>query len=718
MSFLNLTLLAGVLAIAIPIALHLIMRREPQRLEFPALRFVRQRQQTNQRRLRLRHWLLLALRCGVLALLAMALARPVLWGDGLRGKPNTDTAIGFVVDNSLGMTYQQDGSTRLDEALDEATWLVEQLPANALATVVDRSTQRSPRLGDRDAAMLRLERIAPATPRRSLAEATSEVIGILSETSGATPSVYVFTDQSKANFDEPSLDTLAEALEKLPNAKIHFVDVGVNAPRNRGLTTLELSTERPSAGEPLTIRTGVYGTTEGDTASSVEVWLAERGSEPTKRADKPASETLEFTLAGLAAGVHQGFIRLMSTDALPNDNTRYFTVEVVEPPTVLLVEAEPGGAIFVSEALAPSALAGVIAPRFICETVTVGRLRVDEINEFDAVVLLDPPPLAESTWRALAEYAQSGGGVAVCLGGESVGKLAEMNSTAAQLVLPGKLKWTSRTPRYLQPRSYEHPILRELADVAGETPWPLFPVFQAWQFDSLDSAASIVSYFADGSPAIVEQTLGSGRVVVVTTPFSDRATASAWNLLPTNPEPWPFLALVNGLADYLVGTATHPLNYTAGQSVVLPLPRRSDLSSFVLTPPEGEPLVQSLDPMARDIVLSVTSEVGNYRVTSGGTQSQFERGFSTNVDDSAGRLERADFSDIESRLGRDRVTRASSRSDISSTIDLAATGRELFPWIITCVALMLAAEQILANRFYASSPSRTGVGGRGRGSDD
>src|SRR4051812_5612611 len=76
MAFVNLSLLAGGAFVAIPVVLHLIMRQRPKQLVFPALRFIQQRRLANQRRLQLRHWLLLLLRCGAIGLLAVALARP------------------------------------------------------------------------------------------------------------------------------------------------------------------------------------------------------------------------------------------------------------------------------------------------------------------------------------------------------------------------------------------------------------------------------------------------------------------------------------------------------------------------------------------------------------------------------------------------------------------------------------------------------------------
>lgn len=59
-----------------PVLLHLLMQEKPKRVVFPALRFVIQKQQSARRSIRLRHWMLLALRAAVVALVALALARP------------------------------------------------------------------------------------------------------------------------------------------------------------------------------------------------------------------------------------------------------------------------------------------------------------------------------------------------------------------------------------------------------------------------------------------------------------------------------------------------------------------------------------------------------------------------------------------------------------------------------------------------------------------
>jgi len=76
MTFLNASLLAGLLAIAIPVAVHLISRRQPRRVIFPATRFLQHRIESSRSKLRVRRWWLLALRILAVAAFAIALARP------------------------------------------------------------------------------------------------------------------------------------------------------------------------------------------------------------------------------------------------------------------------------------------------------------------------------------------------------------------------------------------------------------------------------------------------------------------------------------------------------------------------------------------------------------------------------------------------------------------------------------------------------------------
>ena len=104
-------------------------------------------------------------------------------------------------------------------------------------------------------------------------------------------------------------------------------------------------------------------------------------------------------------------------------------------------------------------------------------------------------------------------------------------------------------------------------------------------------------------------------------------------------------------------------------------------------------------------ILSIasTEAVGNYRVRAGGEQEQLDRGFSVNCaggDEPAGaRARRRRSREGAWEASETRVAR--TRDEIELRVGLGRVGRELFPALILAVALVMAAEQLLANRFYA-----------------
>src|SRR4051812_47403954 len=77
MGFLAPTMLWGAAAAAIPIALHLFFRSRYRTVPWAAMKFLLASIEQTSRRLRFQELLLLVMRCAVVVLLALALARPL-----------------------------------------------------------------------------------------------------------------------------------------------------------------------------------------------------------------------------------------------------------------------------------------------------------------------------------------------------------------------------------------------------------------------------------------------------------------------------------------------------------------------------------------------------------------------------------------------------------------------------------------------------------------
>ena len=111
MSFLAPGLLFGTAAVSIPLILHFFYKSRHRKLPWAAMEFLRQSLEETSRRIKFQEWILLALRCLVLALLAFALARPTASSSGSGGRGEAVDAV-FVVDVSYGMAAR-DGEKRM-----------------------------------------------------------------------------------------------------------------------------------------------------------------------------------------------------------------------------------------------------------------------------------------------------------------------------------------------------------------------------------------------------------------------------------------------------------------------------------------------------------------------------------------------------------------------------------------------------------------------------
>jgi hypothetical protein len=333
------------------------------------------------------------------------------------------------------------------------------------------------------------------------------------------------------------------------------------------------------------------------------------------------------------------------------------------------------------------------------------------LPDFSVVCLLDPGPLDDSVWQQIAHYAEEGGGVAIFLGEAT--QPAALDREAVKQILPGDIgKPPARFPDgdlYLTVSNDQHPMAAKFRPLQGSIPWDSLPVYRYWPVHNLAKGVTTVASYSNRQPAILERTLGKGHVVTMTTPISvapDSPAESRWNDLPTGLENWPYLMLVDQMCSYLAGSTEGQLNYLAGETAVLRLSGEERYTTYLLATPRGDTYRQSADPKQRSIAIAATQSIGNYQVTAGGEQGGLNRGFSVNVPLKASDLTRTDeeglkqvFGDVEFRLAR-------NREEIDRHVSTGRVGRELFPLLMALLAIALAAEHVLANRFYRRDGKR------------
>ena len=171
--------IAGLCAVAIPILIHLLMRQRRRPIEFAAMRFLFEAFRKHKRRLQIEQMLLLAVRCLIVGLLGLALARPLLEGTSIIEQGGGRT-ITLVVDNGLASAaLGDDQQPSLRKHLDAAVEIVRTLGPGDSVSVISAARPAKPLLSpastDHAAVINLLQSIEPAQSPSDIAGAMSYV---------------------------------------------------------------------------------------------------------------------------------------------------------------------------------------------------------------------------------------------------------------------------------------------------------------------------------------------------------------------------------------------------------------------------------------------------------------------------------------------------------------------------------------------------------------
>lgn len=709
LSFITPMLLGGAALVAVPLVLHLIMRRKPVPHDFPALRFLREKAVANRRRLQLSHIVLLLLRMAAIALVALALARPVLRGAGWLADGEGPVAAALVFDTAPRMALREANETRLVRAGQLARVLLAKLPEGSTVAVLDTSGGAAAFSPSVAAASARIDRLAAAAGG-SLPTAIAEARRLLAGSELTRKELSVFTDCSHGAWDNAAPQPEPTAGEPA----VLFVDVGASAPRNFAIDALDLSGERISAGTSLAV-TASASRSGPDATRAVAVEVLGRDGEYVRRGVKPVEWTasapvqIDFDVAGLEPGTRQGRVVIEGSDDLEADDVRYFTIEVGAPAKVIVAAPRPAArtAAFIAQAIAPRLLVKSGKSRFEPEVVDIDSLGTVSWDTAQGIVLLDPPPLPPQVWESLERWVAGGRGLVIWLGPRA-GSPERFNTDASRRVLGGDLVrvWRSREGNYLAPATLDHPIFAAFRRVGDAVPWQDYPVTRHWEFKAAEPAADgggaaaiVVAAYRNGLPAVIEHRVGGGSVVLVTTPVSQSANdPEAWNTLATGFEPWPFVILANETLLHAVDTSDNR-NVLAGSAAVLHIERR-DVPAAVVSTPSGDDFPAAVDQKRGTITVTATEVPGNYTVRAGGDIGGVAKGFSVNLAPPATDFARLSDDSLAAVLGPGHRL-ARSEDQIVRDVNRERVGSELYPWVIVLVALAMAADWIAANRFYA-----------------
>jgi hypothetical protein len=741
--------LGGLIAAVVPVLLHLLMRGKPKRIEFPALLFVRKHLETYRRHYRLKHIILLILRILTLILFGLALSRPILkladWfpnaavatnQDGKRSfvsslamslsSQDAPIAAAVVIDSSLRMEYVSENQSRFEAAKDFSRWILKQLPQGSNIAIVSSEREKAVFQVDRLAAEEKIDRL-PITPLgRPITEAVQDALILLNESEFEQRELYLLSDLSQPSWSEDSAVSLQNLIGKMKpkngllsgtNKELGFfiIDISAEQPVNSAINQFTLVPEVITAQSPVRIDLELshLGPAQKKT---VELLLIDREKtdnetvRSSKSVDFSEGESrshLSFLLSGFDSGTYQGQCRFTVPDALPIDDQAWFTIHVQLSWKILLAAQPPvrDSSLYLRQALE--------TVPFVVETVPISEisgLTATELNQYSSVILLDPSPLEPVVWKKLADYASLGHGVGIFLG-QHADSLSSFNAPAATEIIGAKLVRQARDPNgdtWIVPENGVSPIFSVFKPFGSldTFPWNAQPVFRYWELNDFSSRVEVAASFSDGRPAILTQTIARGHTVTVATPVSEITADQSWNLLTRGEAAWMFVLLSEGITKYLAGVSEQKHNYMTGEPVVL-RPNLEELpSTCLLRTPSGKSIRLTPDQVRREIAVSSTTESGNYRIRSGGSQESLDTGFSVNYPAGSTNLQKINKEKLDQIFGEGNYRLAKTPQEVELGIARRRIGQELYAILMLFLSFLFVGEYILSNRFFLTKQSQ------------
>lgn len=655
-----------------PILAHLTRQEPREQRPFGAMLLLDRLQRNPRRRRRLRDRLLLLLRAlAVLAVVASA-AGPELRLPAETGLVGGSGRVVVVLDDSMSMDQAVGAGTAFSAARTEAAALLRGLPEGARAAVVTAgepvSVIGSGLSDDHDALAAAVDAWVQGHGATDLHGALTTARGLLE---GEPGEVVVLSDEAGPGV----VEACAIDLERLhaTGSRVIPRPVGPETPAN--VFVAEAAYGEGVEGGAVTVRLVNYGPEAMEVPTTVELpdgtTITSFASVPAA-GEAPATAEARFTVPRQAQG-GVAAVRL-AEGALPLDNARWFHLPEVGASRVLLVDGDPGSTptrsevYFLERALSPYGSAGVavdvVAPAGL-ELLEEGPYRVAWVAN-----LADPGPVAP----ALVDFVRGGGGLVLAVGDNVT---AERWNTALSSLLPVPLG----RPRDLVSLDAEsgEPLAR---------PDPALDLFAPFTQGGLDAFPRVrqrrvltttpyeddeelrtLLRFQSGVPALIERSVGTGRVLLWTSTVD-----LGWGNAPLQAVFAPFVLRVTGWLGGEVGANARRLETEVNQAVSVPLPE--GVTDVEVRGPDGTTLPST---RSAEALAFTPKQPGAYAV---GVPGEPPRAWVA----------------VNHAAAESDVRRGAGLAEVEAAVDPASSARRLSlgPWVLVGGAALLLGAALLA----------------------
>ncbi|WP_299287044.1 BatA domain-containing protein [uncultured Mucilaginibacter sp.] len=398
MAFLYPGFLFALLALAIPVIIHLFNFRQYKKVYFSNVQFLKDLQKQQSSRSNLKNRLILAARLLALTFLVLAFARPFL-PVGNQQNVGKQQAVSIFVDNSYSMqTLNREGSL-LDEAKRRAKEIASAYSVNDRFQLITQDFEgKQQRFLNRDEFNQAVDEVKISPQSQTLTQVLERQKALFESENNAVPTVYLISDFQK--------NLAKNSISANNKTKVTLVRIKANPLPNIAVDSVWLLSplHQPNAAEKLVVRLHNYG---DEKAQKVPVKLLINGQTKALgsydlNAKSMRQDTLQFS--GLKPGWQKGELSL-NDNPVTFDNHFYFTFQVQQQlPVLQIADQVPNkylSAVFASDAF------------FKADFSSAGNVNYSGLNRYPVIYFSDVKEVSAGLAQQLQNYVKQGGTLVV-----------------------------------------------------------------------------------------------------------------------------------------------------------------------------------------------------------------------------------------------------------------------------------------------------------------
>ncbi|MBS1518398.1 MAG: BatA and WFA domain-containing protein [Bacteroidetes bacterium] len=335
MNFLNPAALFGLLAVSVPILIHLLNLRKIRKVDFSTLMFLKEIQKSKMRRIKLKQLLLLLIRICIIIFLVFTFAKPVYEGYSFNSDSGGKSTVLIFLDDSFSMDASDGNGPYFSRAKESVKQILKYYKESDEIILIPSSEigyRKSIGItGAKKEITDSLNTLKTSLKPFKLDDALTKSEQIFRNSVNPNKDVFIVSDFQRNNAGNFNSKTDNSDLK---DVNFFLIRTGERTVSNLSLDSFKMISKIPAQFGNIKVSAELTNYSDNNvTGKSIKLYLDDKLTEETSVDVKPkSSATIQFSFIAPASGDLHGYMELgrenFLEDELIQDNKLYFDIYI------------------------------------------------------------------------------------------------------------------------------------------------------------------------------------------------------------------------------------------------------------------------------------------------------------------------------------------------------------------------------------------------------